>query len=94
MDSVQVALVTLAALVVGMLIPVMIQVWLTLRQVQQEMRITHAKIDPLLDEVKQVVGQLRSATQITSAVAMAVTAGVHAWRESKAQSANEGHDAP
>lgn len=83
MDPVQVALVTLAALVVGMLIPVMIQVWLTLREVQQELRRTQSKLDPVLDDVRNVVAQIRSTTMIASAMGVAVTAGVKAWRDAR-----------
>ena len=90
MDAVQVALVTLAALVVGMLVPVLLQLWFTLRQVQQELRETHAKVDPVLAVVRTVVEQLRNTTQIASAVAIAVTAGVKAWRDAK----TTGDDAP
>jgi hypothetical protein len=94
MDPVQVALLTLAALVVGMLFPVMLQVWLTLRQVQQELRNTHTKIDPLLDEMRAVVSQVRNTTHVASAVALAVTAGVQAWRESRHGSNDAGKDSP
>ena len=83
MDSIQVALLTLAALVVGMLLVVMLQVWFTLRQLQQDLRETHAKLDPLLDEVRGVVGQVRNATHVASAISLAVTAGIQAWRESR-----------
>jgi len=94
MDPIQVALLTLMALVVGMLCPVLVQVWLTLRQVQQELRETHAKLDPLLDEVRTVVSQVRSATQIASAISLAVTAGVHAWRETRSTREHTAHSAP
>jgi hypothetical protein len=83
MDPVQVALVTLSALVVGMLIPIMIQIWLTLRQVQQELHATQAKLDPLLEDVRTALQSVRSATQMASAISLAVTAGIHAWRETR-----------
>ena len=94
MDPVQVALLTLAALVVGMLFPVMLQIWLTLRQVQQELRNTHSKIDPLLDEMRTVVSQVRNTTHVASAVALAVSAGVQAWRESRHGGHDTGSDTP
>jgi hypothetical protein len=83
MDAFQVALLTLVALAVGMLIPIMLQLWLTLRKVQASLGDAQKRIDPVLAEVQAVVAQVRSATQITSAVAVAVTAGVQAWRESR-----------
>ncbi len=89
MDPFQVALLTLAALTVGMLIPVLLQLWLTLRKVQVELQNTQARIDPMLIEVQAVVAQVRSATLVTSAIAAAVTAGVHAWRESKSSVVTE-----
>ena len=83
MDSIQVALLTLAALVVGMLLVVMVQVWFMLKQLQQELRDTHAKLDPLINELQTVVAQVRGATHIASAVSLAITAGVQAWRETR-----------
>jgi hypothetical protein len=82
MDPFQVAILTLAALTVGMLVPVMLQLWLTLRKVQIELHNAQARIDPMLAEVQVVVAQVRSATLVTSAIAAAVTAGVQAWRDS------------
>lgn len=89
MDAFQVALLTLVALTVGMLVPVMLQLWLTLRKVQAALGDAHTRIDPVLAEVKAVVAQVRNATQITSAIAVAVTAGVQAWRETKQHPAPE-----
>jgi hypothetical protein len=83
MDAFQVALLTLVALAVGMLVPVLLQLWFTLRKVQVTLGDVHTRIDPVLTEVKSVVAQVRSATQVTSAIAVAVTAGVQAWRESR-----------
>jgi Cu/Ag efflux pump CusA len=88
-DPFQVALLTLAALAVGMMVPVMFQVWLTLRKVQSELTSMHARIDPMLNEVQAVVAQVRSATLVTSAIAAAVTAGVGAWRESRQNAVSE-----
>lgn len=83
MDPIQVAMLVLAALVVGMLIPVMVQIWLTLKQVQQELRATQAKLDPLLEEMRSAVTQVRNVSNIASAVSLAVSAGIHAWRETR-----------
>jgi sensor domain CHASE-containing protein len=88
MDSVQVVLLALAGLVVGILCTVMIQVWFTLRQLQQEIRETRQKVDPMLDEMRTLLNQIRSATHVASAVAMAVTAGVQAWRQSRSNEAD------
>jgi hypothetical protein len=89
MDPFQVALLTLAALFVGMLVPVMLQLWLTLRKVQVELQNTQKRIDPILNDVQTVLAQVRGASLVTSAVAAAVTAGVSAWRETRQSAASE-----
>lgn len=89
MESTQVVLLAFGGLVVGVLCTVMVQVWVTLRQLQQELRATQAKVDPLLDELRTTLAQVRSTTQVASAVAMAVTAGVQAWRHAKSDAADE-----
>ena len=81
MDAMQIALLTLAAVLVGMMIPVMAQLWLTLRGVREELHTMNAKLDPTLDEVRGLVTQVRSATQVATAVGAAVSAGVRAWRD-------------
>ena len=96
MDSIQVALLMLAALVVGMLLVVMVQVWFLLKQLQQDLRDTHAKLDPLINELQTVVAQVRGATHIASAVSLAITAGIQAWRETRSgkdATAGSAHDA-
>ena len=56
------------------------------------MRDTHTKLDPVLKEISEVVSSVRSTTMMASAVGAAVTAGVKAWRETRA---NEGsHESP
>lgn len=93
MDGMQVALLTLAAVLVGMMVPVMAQLWLTLRGVREELHQMHAKLDPTLDDMRAVLAQVRSATQVATAVGAAVTAGVRAWRDTAPQRA-ERADAP
>lgn len=83
MDSFQVAILTLAALAVGILIPIVIQLWLALRQVQQEVHNAAAIIGPVVDDVRGLTRQLRNNSQVTSAVAVAVTAGVQAWLKTR-----------
>ena len=68
MDGMQVALLTLAAVLVGMMVPVMAQLWLTLRGVREELHQMHAKLDPTLDDMRAVLAQVRSATQVATAV--------------------------
>lgn len=89
MESAQVVLLAFAGLVVGVLCTVMVQVWITLRQLQHELRATQAKVDPLIDELRNTLAQVRSTTQVASAVAMAVTAGVQAWRHAKGDTVHE-----
>src|SRR5690348_2293106 len=73
MDAIYVAFLTLAALLVGMLVPVLLQVYVTLRQLRIEVREARERIEPL-------VGRLEATSQLTSAVTMAVAAGVRAFR--------------
>ena len=89
MDPILVALLTLVALAVGIFIPVMLYLWLTLKKIQDELRDAHNRFDPVIAEVQSAVVQVKAATQITSAIAVAVTAGVQAWRESKQHAAQE-----
>ena len=84
MEGVQVALLTLAAVLVGTMIPVMAQLWLTLRDVRVELRRIQEKLDPTLDDVRGLVAQARGVTNVAAAVGVAVTAGVRAWRDAKA----------
>ncbi len=83
MEPFQVAVLTLGALAVGILIPVMIQLWLALRQMQQDMREARALIGPVLGDIRGVTQQLRNNAQVTSAIAVAVSAGVQAWVKSR-----------
>lgn len=78
MDAMNVAMLTLTALVVGMLVPVMIQLYITLRQVRTDLSETRARLDPLLDK-------LNRTASMTSALTAAVVAGVRAFRDQTGQ---------
>lgn len=85
MDAMNVALLTLTALLVGMFLPVMVQLYLTLRQVRAELNDTKARLEPLLQK-------LDSAANVSTAIAMAVTAGIRAYRETNREATT--HDQP
>jgi hypothetical protein len=85
MDAMNVALLTLTALLVGMFLPVMVQLYLTLRQVRAELTDTKARLEPLLEKLDGVAN-------VSTAIAMAVTAGIRAYREARREAAN--HDQP
>jgi hypothetical protein len=87
MDAMNVALLTLAALLVGMFLPVMAQLYFTLRQVRMELHETRARLDPVLD-------RLNSAANLSTALAVAVTAGIKAFRESSREDAAPQEEAP
>ncbi|MCC7196084.1 MAG: hypothetical protein IT356_11060 [Gemmatimonadaceae bacterium] len=75
MDALQVALVVLLALLVGMLAPVLVQLYLALRQMREALTDTKAHLDPVLRKIE-------GAANLSTALAVAVTAGVRAYRES------------
>jgi hypothetical protein len=85
MDAMNVALLTLTALLVGMFLPVMVQLYLTLRQVRAELTDTKARLEPLLQKLDGVAN-------VSTAIAMAVTAGIRAYREASREATN--HDQP
>ncbi|HVZ49661.1 MAG TPA: hypothetical protein VG916_12830 [Gemmatimonadaceae bacterium] len=73
MDAIQVALLTLAALFVGMLVPVMFQLWAALREVRTELHEVRGRIEPLIASAERT-------TQLTNAITTAAIAGVRAFR--------------
>jgi len=97
MDPIQVAVLTLIAIAVGIFIPVMIQFWLTLRQVQLDLREAKALFGPVLEDIRSATSQLRHGAQITAAIAAAVAAGTQAWIKARQESSPSSHhskDAP
>lgn len=73
MDAMSIALLTLAALFVGMLAPVLFQLYVTLREVRAELREVRERIEPLVHSVQ-------ATSQLTAAISMAVAAAVRAFR--------------
>ena len=94
MTSVQVAMLVLAALLVGAVVPVMLQLWLTLRQLQEDLRAAQAKIDPLIDDVRTMVHQVRKSTMVAGAVGAALAAGLQAWQAANRTTHEGPQDSP
>ena len=74
MEAIQVAMLTLMALLVGMIVVVMFQLHIALRQLHHELREARQRIEPVFDK-------LNSTSHVATAVAMAVAAGVRAYRD-------------
>jgi hypothetical protein len=89
MEAIQVALLALTAMLAGMVFTVMLQFFFAVRQLRTEIHDTRARIEPLIDRLNG------SNTQLASAVAFAVAAGIRAFRDahreaSSAQPEREG----
>lgn len=89
MDPATVAIVTLLALAVGMLIPVLVQLWLTLRQLRRELQDMRSMVTPVLDDVRGLTKQFRANAQIGTAIAVAVSAGVQAWVKARHEASSD-----
>lgn len=73
MDAISIALLTIAALLVGMLAPVLFQLYVTLREVRTELRDVRERMEPL-------IGSMQRTTQLTTAITAAVAAAVRAFK--------------
>jgi hypothetical protein len=76
MDSVTTVALTLISVLVGTIIVVLLQVNHALKNLQSEVRDARLKLEPLFDK-------MNSSSQVATAVAMAVAAGVRAFRDAK-----------
>ena len=76
MDSVSTVALTLISVLVGTVIVVLLQLHNALKQLQQEVREARLKLEPMFDK-------MNGSNQIATSVAMAVAAGVRAFRDAK-----------
>lgn len=83
MQAVQVALLTVTALMVGALIPVLFQLYFTLRQLQNEVHEARMRIEPVLERLSNV-------SSVAAAVATSVAAGVRVYREANRDTTKAG----
>lgn len=120
MQNWQVVILTLCALFVGMMAPVLFQLRTTLRDLREEVRNARVRIDPILEDahvaaarirrltdgidgeehnvaavvhaagnLAKSLERLRNTTQLASAVAVAVAAGVRAFRDNRGTGEDE-----
>ncbi|MDQ8165805.1 MAG: hypothetical protein P3A28_08645 [Gemmatimonadota bacterium] len=82
MDAIQVAMLALTAVAVGIMCAITVQLYLTVREMRAELHAVRAQILPMLD-------RLNGSTQIAAAVAVAIAAGVKAFRESNRDAAGD-----
>ncbi len=82
MDAIQVAMLTLTAVAVGIMCAITVQLYMTVREMRSELHAVRAQILPMLD-------RLNGSTQIAAAVAVAIAAGVKAFRESNREAAGD-----
>ncbi len=75
MEAIQVAMLTLTAVAVGIMAAVLVQLYSTVRALRSELSAVRGRIEPMLD-------RLAGSQQIAEAVAVAIAAGVKAFRES------------
>ena len=86
MEPIQIALLTLTALLAGMVFTVMLQLFFAVRQLRTEIHDTRARIEPLIDRLNG------GNTQLASAVALAVAAGIRAFRDSNREVSSAEHE--
>jgi hypothetical protein len=80
MESVTTVALTLMAVLVGMIVVVLLQLHHALRQLRMEVREARQRLEPMFDK-------LNSTSQVATSVAMAVAAGVRAYRDAKNEAA-------
>jgi hypothetical protein len=84
MESWQTAVVVVVSLVAGALLPVLVQLSLTLRSARVALERTSARLDRTLDALAATAERIDKATRVASAVGAAVGpavgAAVRAWR--------------
>jgi hypothetical protein len=81
MESIQVAMLTLTAIAVGVLLSVMVQLHLAIRQLRADVAATRARVEPMLDRLNQ-------SSQLATALGVAIAAGARAYRESQRAAAS------
>jgi negative regulator of sigma E activity len=76
MDSVTTVALTLISVLIGAIVVVLFQLHQALRNMQSEVREARLRLEPMFD-------RMNNSSQIATAVAMAVAAGVRAYRDAK-----------
>jgi hypothetical protein len=76
MDSVTTVALTLISVLIGAIVVVLFQLHQALRNMQNEVREARLRLEPMFD-------RMNNSSQIATAVAMAVAAGVRAYKDAK-----------
>ena len=84
MTTIQAVELTLAAVAVGALLPVLMQLFSTLRTVQKAAERIDGRLEALLDNFTRPAASVDAGARIASALTTAVVAGVKAYRASRA----------
>ena len=83
MTAIQAVELTLAAVTVGALLPVLMQLFSTLRTVQKAAERIDGRLEALLDSVSRPGASLEAGARLASALTTAVVTGVKAYRASR-----------
>ena len=89
MTAIQAVELTLASVAVGALLPVLMQLFSTLRTVQKAAERIDGRLEALLEAVSRPSPSAETGARIASALTTAVVAGVQAVRANRAAAADE-----
>jgi len=89
MTAIQAVELTLASVAVGALLPVLIQLFSTLRTVQKAAERLDGRVEALLEAVSRPAASVETGARLVSALTTAALAGVQAFRASRAAAADE-----
>jgi len=89
MTAIQAVELTLAAVTVGALLPVLIQLFSTLRTLQKAAERIDGRLEGLLDKLSRPAASVESGARLASVLTTAVVAGVKAYRATRAAAEDE-----
>ena len=89
MTAIQAVELTLAAVTVGALLPVLFQLFSTLRTVQKAAQRIDGRLEALLEAVGRPAAGVETGARLAAALTTAVVAGVQTYRASRAAAADE-----
>jgi hypothetical protein len=80
MEAIQIVMLALTAMAVGVMCTVMVQLYITVRQMRAEIVAVRGRIEPVLD-------RLNASSQVAAALGVALAAAAKAFGESRRASA-------
>jgi hypothetical protein len=95
LETAEVLRLILAALALGVVVPVMVQLFLTLRQARQSIALVTAQVEPslrLFNELAQKSRPNPPGSQLASIVSSVVPAAIAAYRAFRQQQREEDHE--